>query len=453
MTDLFRRLRLPGLALAIGLCTAPAAAQLQIRSAADAQPPVVVRGSGFNGDYIVAVVNSELVTAAEVEQRIERIRAATTPRGGPRPPLSDQLRQQALDSLIEERVLLTYARDSGMRVDDAEVDRAVQSIAAQNKMSMAQLRERVAADGIDFARFRSNLRDQILLERVREREVGQRTRVTDADIDKYLAERNPGGARDVELNIAQILIPVPEGASAEDLAQRQARAESALARVRAGEDFAVVAREMSEDGNRARGGEIGLRPAARLPDLFVEQVRGLRPGEVSPTLLRTGAGLHVLKLIDRSDSSGVRITQTRARHILLRPSPQLSADLARQRLLDMRAQIERGAASFENLARQYSEDASAAQGGDLGWVNPGAFVPEFEEAMNRLAVGGLSQPVSSRFGIHLIEVVERREATLDAKQLREQARNALREQKFEVAYLEWTKELRSRAYVEMRDPP
>ena len=453
MTDLFRRLRLPGLALAIGLCAAPAAAQLQIRSAADAQPPVVVRGSGFNGDYIVAVVNSELVTAAEVEQRIERIRAATTPRGGPRPPLSDQLRQQALDSLIEERVLLTYARDSGMRVDDAEVDRAVQSIAAQNKMSMAQLRERVAADGIDFARFRSNLRDQILLERVREREVGQRTRVTDADIDKYLAERNPGGARDVELNIAQILIPVPEGASAEDLAQRQARAESALARVRAGEDFAVVAREMSEDGNRARGGEIGRRPAARLPDLFVEQVRGLRPGEVSPTLLRTGAGLHVLKLIDRSDSSGVRITQTRARHILLRPSPQLSADLARQRLLDMRAQIERGAASFENLARQYSEDASAAQGGDLGWVNPGAFVPEFEEAMNRLAVGGLSQPVSSRFGIHLIEVVERREATLDAKQLREQARNALREQKFEVAYLEWTKELRSRAYVEMRDPP
>ena len=453
MTDLFRRLRLPGLALAIGLCAAPAAAQLQIRSAADAQPPVVVRGSGFNGDYIVAVVNSELVTAAEVEQRIERIRAATTPRGGPRPPLSDQLRQQALDSLIEERVLLTYARDSGMRVDDAEVDRAVQSIAAQNKMSMAQLRERVAADGIDFARFRSNLRDQILLERVREREVGQRTRVTDADIDKYLAERNPGGARDVELNIAQILIPVPEGASAEDLAQRQARAESALARVRAGEDFAVVAREMSEDGNRARGGEIGLRPSARLPDLFVEQVRGLRPGEVSPTLLRTGAGLHVLKLIDRSDSSGVRITQTRARHILLRPSPQLSADLARQRLLDMRAQIERGAASFENLARQYSEDASAAQGGDLGWVNPGAFVPEFEEAMNRLAVGGLSQPVSSRFGIHLIEVVERREATLDAKQLREQARNALREQKFEMAYLEWTKELRSRAYVEMRDPP
>jgi len=452
MTDLLRRLRVPGLALALGLGAVQAPAQLQIRSATNPQPQVVVRDSAYSGDYIIAVVNTELVTAAELEQRIERIRAASA-RGGQRPPLNDQLRQQALDSLIDERVLLTYARESGMRVDDAEIDRAVQSIAVQNKMTMAQLRERVAADGMDFARFRSNLRDQILLERVREREVGQRTRVTDAEIDKYLAERNVGGARDVELNIAQILVPIPEGASAELLAQRQARAAEALARVRGGEDFAVVAREMSEDGNRARGGEIGLRPASRLPDLFVEQVRGLQPGQVVPTVLRSGAGFHVLKLIERRDSSGVRITQTRPRHILLRPSPQLSAELARQRLLDLRAQIERGSASFESLARQFSEDGSAAQGGDLGWVNPGAFVPEFEEAMNRLPVGGLSQPVTSRFGIHLIEVVERREATLDAKQLREQARNAVREQKFEEAYLEWVKELRARAYVEMRDPP
>jgi peptidyl-prolyl cis-trans isomerase SurA len=453
MTDHFRRLCLLGLALAIGTCAAPAIAQLQIRSAANPPPQVVIRGLTYSGDYIVAVVNSELVTAGEVEQRIERIRAATAQRGGQRPPVSDALRQQALDSLIEERVLLTYARDSGMRVDDTEIDRAVQTIAAQNKLTMVQLRERVAADGMDFPLFRSNLRDQILLERVREREVGQRTRVTDAEIDKYLADRNAIAGRDVELNIAQILVPVPEGSSAEILAQRQARAETALARVRGGEDFGAVAREMSEDSNRAQGGAIGLRPASRLPDLFVEQVRGLRPGEISPTLLRSGAGLHVLKLLERRDSSGVRITQTRARHILLRPSPQLSADLARQRLLDMRTQIERGSNNFESLARQFSEDASAAQGGDLGWVNPGAFVPEFEEAMNRLTIGGLSQPVTSRFGVHLIEVVDRRETTLDAKQVREQARNALREQKFEEAYLEWTKELRSRAYVEMRDPP
>jgi peptidyl-prolyl cis-trans isomerase SurA len=452
MTDFLRHLRLPVLALAIGLCAASAFAQLQMRSAAS-PPQVVIRGSTYSGDYIIAVVNSELVTAAELEQRIQRIRVATTPRGTAPPPVTDQLRQQALDSLIEERVLLTYARDSGVRVDDSEIDRAVQSIAAQNKLTLPQLRERVAAEVMDYARFRTTLRDQILLERVREREVGQRTRVTEAEIDKFLAERTAQSGRNSELNIAQILITVPDGASADVVAQRQAAAEAALARVRGGEDFAAVAREVSEDANRARGGDMGLRPTSRLPDSFVAQVRDLQPGQVSPTLLRTGAGFHVLKLVERSDSSGVRITQTRARHILLRPSPQLSAELAQQRLADMRAQIERGSNNFEALARQYSEDGSAAQGGDLGWVNPGAFVPEFEEAMNRLSIGGLSQPVTTRFGVHLIEVVDRREATLDAKQLREQARIALREQKYEEAFLEWVKDLRSRAYVEMREPP
>jgi peptidyl-prolyl cis-trans isomerase SurA len=452
MTDLLRHLRLPVLALAIGLCAASAFAQLQMRSAAS-PPQVVIRGSTYSGDYIIAVVNSELVTAAELEQRIQRIRIASTPRGTTPPPVTDQLRQQALDSLIEERVLLTYARDSGVRVDDSEIDRAVQSIAAQNKLTLPQLRERVAAEGMDYARFRTTLRDQILLERVREREVGQRTRVTEAEIDKFLAERTAQSGRNSELNIAQILITVPDGASADVVAQRQAAAEAALARVRGGEDFAAVAREVSEDANRARGGDMGLRPTSRLPDSFVAQVRDLQPGQVSPTLLRTGAGFHVLKLVERSDSSGVRITQTRARHILLRPSPQLSAELAQQRLADMRAQIERGSSNFEALARQYSEDGSAAQGGDLGWVNPGALVPEFEEAMNRLSIGGLSQPVTTRFGVHLIEVVDRREASLDAKQLREQARMALREQKYEEAFLEWVKDLRSRAYVEMREPP
>ncbi len=440
------------MALGLGLCAAPVFAQLQTRGAATT-PPVLIRGPAYSGDYIVAVVNSDLVTAAEIEQRLERMRATGATRGAALPPANEQMRQQALDALVEERVIMTYARESGMRVDDSEVDRAVQSVAQQNQLTQAQLRERLRAEGIDFARFRANLRDQILLERVREREVGQRTRVLDADIDKYLADRNAISARDTELNIAQILVSVPEGAGDEALAQRKARADAALARVLGGEDFAAVAREVSEDSNRAKGGEIGLRPASRLPDLFVEQVRGLRAGEVSPTVLRSGAGLHVLKLLERRETSGVRVTQTRVRHILLRPSAQLSVDVAKQRLIEMRAQIERGSNSFESLARQYSEDASAAQGGDLGWVNPGAFVPEFEEAMNRLSVGGLSQPVVSRFGVHLIDVVERRETTLDAKQVREQARNALREQKFEEAYLEWIKELRSRAYVEMREPP
>jgi peptidyl-prolyl cis-trans isomerase SurA len=458
MTDLMHRLRLLGTALTLSLGAASTVAQLQIRSPAQAPAPAAAapqqRGSaGFNGDYIIAVVNSDLVTAGELQQRIERMRAALAGRGGASPPVTEAMRQQALESLIEERVLITFARDSGTRVDDAEVDRAVQSVATQNKLTLEQLRERLGVEGIDFARFRSGLRDQILLERVREREVIQRTRVTDADIDKYLAERNAVSERDSELNIAQILIPVPEGASTELLDERQARADAALARVRGGEDFATVARELSEDSNRASGGEIGMRSANRLPDAFVAQVAALKPGEVSPMLLRSGAGWHVLKLIERRDTTGIRITQTRPRHILLRLSPQLSADVAKQRLADMRAQLERGSATFESLARQFSEDGSAAQGGDLGWVNPGAFVPEFEDAMNRLPVGGISMPVETRFGVHLIEVVERRETTLDTKQVREQARNALRAQKYEEAYREWVKDLRSRAYVEMRDPP
>lgn len=232
MTDFLRRLRSFGLVLAVSLGAASALAQLQIRGASSPTPQVVVRAPSYSGDYIVAVVNSELVTAAEVEQRIERMRMAGAPRGGPLPPVTDQLRQQALDSLIEERALLTYARDSGMRVDEAEIDRAVQSIATQNKLTMPQLRERLRSEGLDYARFRANLRDQILLERVREREVGQRTRVTDAEVDKFIAERTTGSAPDTELNIAQILVIVPEGASAETVAQRQARAEAALARAR-----------------------------------------------------------------------------------------------------------------------------------------------------------------------------------------------------------------------------
>ncbi len=453
MTDSMLRLRLLGAALALCLGAAPSLAQLQIRSSTQRPGAAPVQSADYAGDYIIAVVNSDLVTAGELDQRIQRARAAAAARGGAPPPITPQLRQQALEALIEERVILTYARESGMRVDDVEVDRAVQSVAAQNQLSLDQLRERLRVEGIDFARFRSNLRDQILIERVREREVGLRTRVLDTEIDQYLAERNATAARDLELNIAQILIPVPEGADAAVQAERKGRAEKALERVQGGEDFAVVAAELSEDGNRARGGEIGLRPASRLPDVFVEQVRTLQPGQVSPELLKSGAGWHVLKLIDRRDTTGIRITQTRARHILLRPSQQLSVEVARQRLIDMREQIERGSASFEDLARRYSEDASAAQGGDLGWVSPGAFVPEFEEAMNRLTVGGISTPVQTRFGVHLIEVVDRRETTLDAKQVRDQARNALRARKFEQAYLEWVKELRSRAYVEMRDPP
>jgi peptidyl-prolyl cis-trans isomerase SurA len=304
-----------------------------------------------------------------------------------------------------------------------------------------------------MARFRANVRDQMLIERVREREVAQRIRITDSEIDEFIEKQRGAAAGEVQYNIAQVLVTVPEGASDAVVAERRVRAEAALARVRGGEAFVAVAKAVSEDANKDNGGEIGLKPADRLPDVFLEVVRPLANGAVAPTLLRSGAGFHVLKLVERSEGSAFRVTQTRARHILLRPSPQVSAQAVEARLADFKRQIESGARRFEDLAREHSLDGSAASGGDLGWVGPGQFVPEFEQAMNALSIGGLSAPVVSRFGVHLIQVVERRNVALDAKQLREQARNALRERKFETAHAEWVREVRDRAYVEFREAP
>ena len=405
-----------------------------------------------SGDWIAAVVNQELVTAGEVERRLERAKAEAT-RAGMRLPPDEDLRRQVMDALIDERVIITSARESGVRIDEPEIDRAVQSVAQQNQLTMPALRERLRSEGVDYGRFRGNLRDQMMMERLREREVYRRIQIKDEEIDKQLAERRSAAAADAELNVAQILVTVPEGADAAAVAARRAVAMAALARVRAGEAFDAVAKQVSEDGNRERGGEIGMRPASRLPDIFVTAVQPLKAGEVTVEPLRTGAGFHVLKLIARKDSSEPSVTQTRARHVLLRTSPQLNAEVASKRLSEYRQQIESGRRGFEDVARQFSEDGSAPAGGDLGWSAPGVMVPEFEEAMNALPLNGLSAPVVSRFGVHLIQVLERREVAVDPKQLREQARNVLREQKFEQAYLDWAKELRARAYVEMREPP
>jgi peptidyl-prolyl cis-trans isomerase SurA len=423
-----------------------AAAALLLAGAAAAQGR-----AALNGDYIAAVVNQELVTAGEVERRVERLRAEAG-RAGQRLPPDDEVRRRVFEALIDERVIITNARET-VRVDDAEVDRAVQSVAAQNQLTVPALREQLVKEGIDYGRFRANLRDQLMVERLREREVYQRIRVSDEEIDRFLERQRASAATDAEINLAQILVPVPEGADAAAVAERRARVAAALARVKGGEDFAQVAREVSEDGNRERGGEIGFRPASRLPDLFVEASKGLKPGEVSAEPLRSGAGFHVLKLLERREAGIGRITQTRVRHVLLRPSAQLSAEVAARRLAEYRQQIEAGRRSFEDVAREHSEDGSAAAGGDLGWASPGQMVPEFEQAMNELPLQALSQPVISRFGVHLIQVLERREVQLEPRQLREQARNVIREQKFEQAFVDWTKELRSRAYVELREPP
>ena len=444
-TRLCRRLQTSALALAVAAGLAGGAAQAQ----AQAQP---TRAANLNGDFILAVVNTEVVTSVEVAQRIERV-TTEAKRAGATLPDADTLRQQVLDALIDDRVQITYARESGQKVDDGDLDRAVANVAAQNQITVAQLRDRLRAEGQEFSRFRTNLRDQLLVERVREREVLARVRITDADIDSALDEQRAKAQSAGQLNLAQILVTVPENASAEVLVQRQSRIEAASVRLKAGEDFTKVARDLSEDNNREAGGEIGLRPVERYPDLFTEAVKDLAVGQVTPQPLRSAAGFHLIKVVDRQVGDVFVTQQTRARHILLRVSDRAEAPAVVRRIEGLRQQIERGEKRFEAVAQEISEDGSAPSGGDLGWASPGQFVPEFEEAMNKLQLNGISPPVVSRFGVHLIQVMERRSAALDPKEVREQARNQLRESKFEPAFIEWLKELRLRAYIEMREPP
>ena len=405
-----------------------------------------------SGDYIVVVVNQELVTAGEVQQRIARARDEAERNRSTLPPPT-ALRQQVLDSLIDERVLVTNAREMSNRIDDVELDRAVGNVAVQNQLTLAQLKDRLKKEGIAFAKFRDNVRDQMMVERVREREVINRIRVSDAEIDALLLQKRQEAGANAEFDIAQILVTVPEGASIAVASERRQRALAALARVRGGEDFAAVARELSEDANRAQGGKIGLRAADRLPDLFVKAVQSLKPGDVAPEPVRSGAGFHILKLLEKKEAGPFTVQQARARHILLRPSAELTVEAATRRLAQFKREIQSGSRTFEQLARANSEDGSAAQGGDLGWTSPGAFVPEFEEAVAALPIGGMSDPVTTRFGLHLIQLLERRQTELDVRQQREQARNILKEQKFEGAYADWLRDLRGRAYIELRDPP
>lgn len=405
------------------------------------------------GDFIVAVVNQELVTAIEIEQRLVRARDNAA-RAGQRLPADSVLRKQILDGLIDERAQLAYARESGPRIDEAELDRAVANVAAQNKVTMAQMREQLAREGIDFPRFRKNVREQMLLERVREREVQSRIRITDADVESLLAKQRADNAATPSYNLAQILIPVPETATDAEVARLKGRADAALARVRGGEAFEAVARDVvADERDKASGGELGMRPIDRLPDAFIEHVRGVASGQIAPTVLRTGAGFHLLKVIEHRDGQAFSVTETHARHILIRPNAQLDQSTIIRQMAEIKAQIVTGAATFEAIAKERSEDGSAAQGGDLGWTMPGTFVPEFDDAMTVLPLGEVSEPVISRFGIHLIQVLERRQAVLDARQERDQARNVLREKKYEEAYAEWNRELRQRVYIEMREPP
>ena len=407
------------------------------------------------GDFIVAVVNSEPITNNEVRARLLRFEQQLAQQGAAL-PARPELARQVVERLISEKAQLQLARESGLKVDEATVDQAEQNVARQNQIEVAELRRRLAADGLALSAFRDDLRNQILLTRLRERELDAKMKVGDAEVDQFI--RDQQGSTElsaIELNLAHILVAVSENASPAQVSALQAKAQRVQERAKAGEDFAKLAREASEaPGAAASGGQVGLRTADRYPPLFVQATQALREGGISE-VVRSGAGFHVIKVLEKRQGGmpGVNVTQSRARHILLRPGGQLSESAARERLADFRKRVEAGQADFAALAREYSQDASARQGGDLGWANPGMFVPEFEDTLNALAPGQLSEPIVTRFGVHLIQLLERRQNTLTQREQREIARNLVREKKLDEAYARWAQDVRGRAYVEFREPP
>jgi peptidyl-prolyl cis-trans isomerase SurA len=442
--------------LSVALATALLGSQVQAQALrlapATGAPSTASRPA--TSDFIVAVINSEPLTNTEVQREVLRVQQQLAAQRRPAPELQ-RLTAEMLERLINQKVLLQFARETGIRIEEPAIDQAEQSIAAQNQLTLAQLRKQVEADGLSVAQFRSQLRDQILMQRLRERDLEPRVRVSEADIDDYLqAQRNTQDVRQFDINLAQVLIAVPEGASADQVQALQAQARKVLERARAGEDFASLVRSYSEPSAQSNGGQLGLRSADRYPASFVEATQRLAPGEVSD-LVRSLAGFHILKVVEKVNVGlpAMSVTQSRARHILLRPSAQLNEAQARARLLDFKKRVQAGQADFAALAREHSQDGSAAQGGDLGWASPGMFVPEFENVMNQLAPGEVSEPLLSRFGLHLIQVQERRQAKLSEAEQRNAIRALLREKKLDEASQTWTQEMRGRAYVELRDAP
>ena len=402
-------------------------------------------------DFIVAVVNSEPVTNSEVGTMRKRMLAELAARGAPIPPVAE-LNQQALEWLINEKAQLQLAQELGIRVDDEQVEQAEASIAARNQLSREAFAQGLAREGTSLTEYRQQLKNQLTLTRLREREV-DRQRISEQDIDAFLQARQ-ADMRNVQttLNMAMILVAVPENASETEVRNAQAKAQDIARRARQGEDFASLAKTFSDALDKgANGGVMGLRSSDRYPELFVEATRAMAPQQVSDPV-RSGAGFHVLKLLERQQSEQMMVVQTRARHILLRTSAQRTREQALAQLQQVRRDIVGGQVAFARAAQSLSEDGSAAQGGELGWVGPGQFVPEFEQVMNGLQPGQLSEPLVSRFGVHLIEVLERRQVAVPERQQREMARNALREQRIEEALERWAEDVRGRAYVELREP-
>ena len=401
----------------------------------------------LEADSIVAVVADEVITGYELRNRLASALKQLQKQGTPLPP-QDVLERQMLERLIMDRVQLQFAKESGLKIDDIQLDQAIGRISANNKMTPQQFRQALEKDGITYAKFREEIRSEMTMARLREREVDSKLVISDGEIDNYIANQAATGSNE-EYQLAHILLRAPESASPEQLQKLRLRGEQALKRARAGENFAELAAAFSDSPEALQGGDIGWRPLERLPGLYADAARKLGVGEVSD-LLRSSAGFHVVKLLGkRGGSAAASIQQTHARHILIRVNEVVSEAEARRKLENVRERIVNGV-DFAEQARLYSQDGSAAKGGDLGWLNPGDTVPDFERAMDALKDNELSPVVQSPFGMHLIQVTERRQRDVSAERQRGVARQAIRERKLDEAYQDWLRQLRDRTYVENR---
>jgi peptidyl-prolyl cis-trans isomerase SurA len=437
----------PAFAQGMRLTPTPA---LSIRAAnandaKDGKPAVV------QADFIVAIVNSEPVTNNEVKTRLIRYERRLAGQGAALPSRID-LAREVLEDIIREKLQLKLAKESGIRIDERTIDTAVQTFATQNNISLAELKTRTSADGIGYTQIRADIQNQLLIQKLREKEVMGSIAISDNEIDAFIKEQlsaNPSA--ELSIDLAQILIAIPDGATAAQIQALQNRADRIFARVKSGEDFFKLAQENSDARDARTGGQMGLRAVDRYPTLFTDATKDLKVGEIAGPI-RSGAGFHLLKLLEKQlPSSSFAVTQTNPRHILLRTGPTLTETAAKTKLLDLKKRIESRAIDFATAAKEASQDGSAAAGGDLGWANPGQFVPEFESVMDQLPIGKISEPIVSRFGVHLILVEARRQNQLTAAEQRDLARNVLREKKFDDVYANWIRELRGNAYVEYRD--
>jgi peptidyl-prolyl cis-trans isomerase SurA len=406
-------------------------------------------------DRIVAVVNNEVITHHELTARIKQIEQQLKQQGTPLPP-EGVLDKQVLERLIIDRTQIQLAKETALRIDDPQLDRAIERIALENRLPLAQFRKELEKDGVNFEKFREDVRTEIILTRLREREVDSRIVVSDSEIDIFLAEQAQDGGKESggEYNIAHILVRLPEQASPEQIERQRARIESVQQQLRGGGDFAQLAASFSDAPDALQGGQMGWRPQDRLPELFADALGKMKVGETS-AVLRSPAGFHLLRLVDkRGIAAGgtvgtLMVDQTSARHILIKTNEAVSEDEGKRKITNIRERIVAGG-NFAELARLNSEDGSASKGGDLGWLYPGDTVPEFEKAMDELKPNQVSPPVRSPFGWHLIEVLERRKADMSSERKRLEARRILRDRKADEAFQEWVRQLRDRAYVEYR---